>query len=74
MTLVCIRGLNEILRFGNWKKKIEGEGGRGGHDYGDGATSEKTSSESLHQMLFFLSIFFLLCSDLVEFKHFFFYE
>jgi len=28
MTLVCTRGINKVLGFGNWKKNIEGEGGR----------------------------------------------
>jgi len=37
VTLVCTCGLNEILGFRKLKKKIEGEGGRGGDDCGDGA-------------------------------------
>ncbi|KAL9296710.1 hypothetical protein ACSQ67_022606 [Phaseolus vulgaris] len=51
MTLVCIRGPNEILRFGNWKKKIEGEGG-------EAATTmvmerhRENIVESLHQIFF----------------------
>jgi len=43
VTLVCTHRLKKKIRFGNWKKKIEGEGGRGGGDCGGGAKGEATT-------------------------------
>ena len=47
MALVCTHRLNEILGFGNWEKKIEGEGGGGGDDCGGGAKGGATVLQHL---------------------------